>query len=383
LYFDLVYVFAIIQLSHHLLDDPTVRGALQSALLWSMVWLAWIHTAWVTSLINPEHPTFRILLVAHVAVSLVMFAALPTAFSGRGLLTAGLVVGVAYAVQQVGRYAFAVIALSGPVREPAQRTLRRNFERVLAWMALSGALAIGGGLAYGWVRALLWLLAVAADIAGGALNFPAPGLPRSPTSEWMVRGRHFARRCQAFVLIAMGESIIVIGATASRMHHIRAPAVASLVVAFATSVALWWLYFDRSAAASSTVIAQSYDPGALARAAYHYIHPVMVAGTIVTAAADGKTLSFPSSHPSTATTWLILGGPALFIAGHGAFRYAIWRLIPWNHLAGIVVLALLAAAAGVLPEFGLAACATVVVVAVAATDRRTQLAPARTTRWGQ
>jgi low temperature requirement protein LtrA len=377
LFFDLVYVFAIIQLSHHLLDDPTLRGALQAALLWAMVWLAWIHTTWVTSQINPEHPTFRVLLVANVLVSLVMFAALPSAFSG-----AGLVVGGAYAVQQVGRYAFVVIVLRGPSREPAQRALRRNFQRVLAWMALSGALAIGGGLAYGWIRALLWVLAVAIDVAGGALNFRIPGLPRSSISEWMIKGAHFAQRCQAFVLIAMGETIIIIGATASGMHHLRAAAVAAYAVTFATSVALWWLYFDRSADASSTIIAQSYDPGELARAAYHYIHPVMVAGIIVTAAADGKILSFPSAHPSAATTWLILGGPALFMAGHGAFRYAIWQNISWNHLAGIAVLALLAATAGVLPEVALAACAGIVVAVVAATDRRMPLAPAGTTRWG-
>jgi low temperature requirement protein LtrA len=153
------------------------------------------------------------------------------------------------------------------------------------------------------------------------------------------------------------------------MAHVTASAVGAFAVAFAGAVALWWLYFDRSAGASAEIIASSDDPGALARAAYHLIHPVMVAGIIVTAAGDQKILSFPSAHASTASAWMILGGPALFVAGHAAFKYAIWRRVSWNRLAGIAVLGALAAAVPVIPEVALAACAAVVVAAIAATDR--------------
>ena len=113
------------------------------------------------------------------------------------------------------------------------------------------------------------------------------------------------------------------------------------VVAFAGSVALWWLYFDQSADAAAQRIARSADPGRLGRSAYHFIHPVMVAGIIVAAAADEKVLSAPGATPSTASAWMILGGPALFLAGHAAFKFVVWGVVSWPRLAGIAVLALL------------------------------------------
>ena len=155
----------------------------------------------------------------------------------------------------------------------------------------------------------------------------------------------------------------------SDMARVSGAAIIAFVVAFAGSVALWWLYFDRSARASSEVIASSDDPGALARAAYHLIHPVMVAGIIVAAAGDEKILTLPSSHASAASAWMILGGPALFVGGHAAFKYAVWRHVSRNRIAGIVALALLAATVPVLPEVALAACAAAVIAAIAATDR--------------
>jgi low temperature requirement protein LtrA len=99
------------------------------------------------------------------------------------------------------------------------------------------------------------------------------------------------------------------------------------------------------------------------------IHPVMVAGIIVAAAADDKILTAPSSVASASSAWMVLGGPALFLAGHAAFKWVVWRVIPWTRLAGVAVLGLLGAAAPVLPEIALAACAAAVVAAVAASDR--------------
>ena len=360
LFFDLVYVFAVTQLSHHLLADPTLRGALQSALLWALVWLAWAYTTWVTNWMDPETSQLRILLIALMLVSLAMSAALPRAFSGTGLIVGG-----AYAVQQVGRSSFMVVALRGPASQP----LRQNYQRILAWCVLSGALAVAGGLVHGWGRDLLWVLVVAIDVAGGLTGFRTPWLGRSLTSDWTIEGGHFAERCQAFVLIALGESIVITGATMSAMAHVSAATVAAFVIAFAGSVALWWLYFDRSALASSLVIASADDPGALARAAYHLIHPVMVAGIIVAAAGDERILAHPSSPASAASAWMILGGPALFVAGHAAFKYAVWRHVSWNRIVGIAALALLAATVLVLPEIALAACSAAVVAAIAATDR--------------
>jgi hypothetical protein len=135
----------------------------------------------------------------------------------------------------------------------------------------SSALALGGGFAHGLARELLWLGSVCVDLTGGLVGF---------------------------------------------------------VVAFITSVTLWWLYFDSSAEAASEKIAHSDDPGRLGRPAYHLIHPVMVAGIIVTAAADEKVLSDLDIAANTASAWMILGGPALFLLGHAAFKFVVWQRVP-------------------------------------------------------
>jgi len=358
LFFDLVYVFAVTQLSHYLLHTPTVAGAFQAAILLAMVWLAWSYTTWVTNWLDPGRLPVRLVLVALMLVSLAMSAALPRAFTDLGEWVGG-----AYALMQVGRTAFMITVLPpGP--------LRRNFQRIQVWVVAASALAVAGGLAHGHAREGLWLAAVAVDVAGGLAGFAVPGMGRSHTSDWTIDGGHFAERCQAFILIALGESIVIIGAALTLVKHVSATEIGAFVVAFVGSVALWWLYFDRSADASAGIIANSGDPGRLGRSAYHLIHPVMVAGIIVTAAGDEKIVSEPSMHATTASAWFILGGPALFLAGHAAFKWVLWRVVSWNRLAGIAVLALLALAAASVPEIALAACAAVVVVAVAAADRR-------------
>jgi low temperature requirement protein LtrA len=357
LFFDLVYVFAVTQLSHYLLGHPTVVGALQAGLLLVMIWLVWSYTTWVTNWLDPERMPVRLLLVVLMLISLAMSASLPRAFEDLGLWVGG-----AYAIQQIGRSVFMVVALRG-------HALRANFARILAWCVVSGVLALGGGLAHGSARGLLWLLAVGVDLAGGAAGFYTPGLGRSRTSDWTIEGGHFAERCQAFILIALGESIVLIGATLAVQESATAVSVTGVVVAFGGSVALWWLYFDQSAEAAADKIARSGDPGRLGRSAYHLIHPVMVAGIVVTAAADEQVLSHPSRAATTALAWMILGGPALFLAGHAAFKLIVWRFVSWPRVAGVAVLALLALAARAIPALALAACTAVLVAVIAASDR--------------
>jgi low temperature requirement protein LtrA len=364
LFFDLVYVFAVTQLSHYLLGHADLRGALQTGLLLLMVWLVWSYTTWVTNWLDPDLMAVRLLLVALMLASLAMSVSLPRAFEDLGLWVGG-----AYAVQQVGRSVFMVIALRG-------HPLEANFQRILAWCVVSSAFAIAGGLAHGNARALLWLAAVCVDLLGGVIGFYTPGLGRSHTSDWTIEGGHFAERCQGFILIALGESIVIIGATLTE-KPVSASDVTAFVVGFIGAVALWWLYFDQSAEAAAEQIARSDDPGRLGRSAYHLIHPVMVAGIIVSAAADQKVLSDPAVTASTASAWMILGGPALFLAGHAAFKVAVWHYVSWPRVAGIAVLALLGLAAKAIPELGLATCAAGVVVAVAATDRLPGLHPPR------
>ena len=356
LFFDLVYVFAVTQISHYLLAHPTVTGALRSGLLLAMIWLVWAYTTWLTNWLDPDKIAVRLLLLALAGGSLVMSAAIPGAFATRGLA-----VGIAYAGMQIGRSAFAVIALRG-------RPLQRNYQRILAWCLVSGTLAVLGGIAGPDLRAGLWVAAVFVDLLGGAVGFYTPGLGRSTTREWTIEGGHFAERCQAFILIALGESIVVIGATLSGLTHIRGPEIAAFAVALVGSVGLWWLYFDRSAGEAARVISASDDPGRLGRSAYHMIHPVMVAGIIVGAAADELTLSDPTAPARGPVAWMILGGVGLFLAGHTAFKAVMWQVVSWNRIAAVVVLALLGLAAPHLSALALSACAAAVVLAVVITD---------------
>jgi low temperature requirement protein LtrA len=364
LFFDLVYVFAVTQLSHYLLDHRTAPGALQAALLLAMVWQLWAYTTWMTNWLDPVRIPVRLALLVLMLVSLVMSAALPRAFGDSGLL-----VGLAYAVMQVGRSLFTVWALRG-------QPLARNYLRILAWCCVSGALAVAGGLAAPVLpRAVCWLAAVAVDAGGAATGFWTPWLGRSTTAEWDIEGGHFAERCQAFLLIALGESIVVIGATLAGLlgplsapHADRAPVVAAFLVAFAGSVGLWWLYFDRSAGDAARLIAESADPGRLGRSAYHYIHPIMVAGIIVVAAGDERVLAGPDVVGAADTSWLILGGAGLYLAGHLAFKLTVWRRLSWPRAVALVVIALLGLAAPHVSALILSSCTAAVIIAVAVAD---------------
>src|SRR5215472_15144361 len=153
LFFDLVFVFAVTQLSHYLLNGHSPGGrpetAFRTALLLTMVWLLWAYTTWVTNWLDPDRIAVRLLLLVLALISLVFSAALPTAFARYGLI-----VGAAYFAMQVGRSGFTAVVIDDQV-------LRRNFQRILAWCVVSGLLALAGSLVYGDARVLLWLGAVA------------------------------------------------------------------------------------------------------------------------------------------------------------------------------------------------------------------------------
>ena len=357
LFFDLVYVFAVTQLSHYLFGHATFEGFLQTLLLLAVVWLAWAYTMWVTNWFDPERLPVRAMLVGQMLISLVLSIGLPEAFGHRGMLVAG-----AYVAMQVGRTIFVVLAAPG-------WELQRNFERVLTWCVASGVLYIAGALVHGHAREVLWLLGIAVDLGGAAVGFFTPGLGRSRTTEWTIEGGHMAERCRLFVIIALGESIVVIGSTVAGLHPVGGSQIAAFVTAFAGSVALWWVYFDRSAGEAARVVAAADDPGRLGTQAFHWIHPLMIAGIIVAASADGRVLEHPGGHASTSTAWLVLGGPALFLAGHAAFKAIVWRIVPWTRLAGVALLGLLVMLAGHVSPLALAIVGVLVVAAVAVTDR--------------
>jgi low temperature requirement protein LtrA len=356
LFFDLVYVFAVTQLSHLLLDHPTVGGALETLFLLLVVWWAWQYTTWFTNWFDPEALPVRLTLVAVMLASLVMSAALPEAFGEDGLMFA-----LAYVAMQVGRTGFVVLALG------ASHPLGGSFRRILAWFAASGVLWVAGGLLEGGARYALWLLALGVDYAGPAARYSTPGLGRSRTEEWTIEGAHFAERCQLFVIIALGESIIITGATFADLGT-SATTVAALVVAFLGSAALWWTYFARTARDASDAISRSADPGRMARSAYVYFHLPLIAGIIAVAAADELVLAHPGETATPALVSLILGGTALFVAGHGLFLWTVSGRVTWSRFVAVAALVALAPVGFAVPALALSAAAALVVIALAAWD---------------
>src|SRR5919199_782721 len=360
LFFDLVYVFAITQLSHLLLDHLTVGGALETLFLLLAVWWAWVYTTWVANWFDPDRLPVRLMLVAVMLASLVMSVAIPDAFGERGLMFA-----LAYVTIQVGRTVFVVIALNKSLGRSAP--LSRNFQRIFFWLLASGVLWIIGGLLEGEARYVLWALALAVEYVGPVVGVYTPGLGRSTTEVWTVEGGHAAERCQLFVIIALGESILVTGTTFGEIETSVAT-LGAFVVAFLGSVALWWIYFARAAEAAREVFASSEDPGRIARSAYTYFHLPMIAGIIAVAAADELTVAHPVEHGTAASVALTLGGTALFLAGHGLFKWAVFGMLSWPRVVAIAALIALIPAGFVVPALALGVAVVLIVAALAVWD---------------
>ena len=194
LFFDLVFVFAITQISHTQLAHFTPLGTLQTLLLFLAVWWVWIFTSWVTNWLDPEHTPVRALLFALMLAGLVVSTSIPKAFEARGLAF-----GLAFAAMQVGRSLFLMLAV--PRDRPG---LRSNALRILCWMSASALFWIAGGFADGTARLQLWSIALVIEYASPLARFWTPGLGKSSFEDWEVEGGHMAERCGLFIIIALG-----------------------------------------------------------------------------------------------------------------------------------------------------------------------------------
>jgi low temperature requirement protein LtrA len=360
LFFDLVFVFAVTQLSHSLIEHWSVTGALQTALLSVAVWWVWIYTAWVTNWLDPTKVPVRLALVALMLPGLILSSSIPKAFETRGLAF-----GASYVTMQVGRTLFFIWAVK------AHPLMERNFQRILAWLVLSGLFWLGGAFAENSLTRLwLWVVALSVEFVSPAIGFWVPGMGRSTTSDWDVDGGHMAERCGLFVIIALGESLLVTGATFAGMSWTMA-SVSALVVSYLSSLAMFWMYFDTSAELGNRAITGSVDPGRIARLVYTYIHLPLVAGIIMAAVADEFVLVHPTGHTEMGTAAAIVSGPLLFLVGNWLFKWAILARMPVSPLVAIVVTIILMALAAVLPPVGLMGVATAVLIASAAWEWRT------------
>ena len=354
LFFDLVFVFAVTQIAHTLLAHFTPLGVLQVTLLFLAVWWVWVFTTWITNWLDPEQTPVRLLLFAMMLGGLVLSTSIPTAFEGRGLWFA-----IAYAAMQVGKTVF--LWVSTP---PSRMLARLNAIRITAWLSMSAVFWIAGGLAEGQWRLVLWAIALVIEYISPAVRFWIPRYGPSSVADWVIEGGHMAERCALFVIVALGESVIVTGATFSELAW-SAENVTAFVSVLGGSIAMWWIYFHKGAEAGSEEISKSSEPGRLARLAYTYLHMPIIAGIIICAVADELVLKHPGGHSDLKTVISSIGGPLLFLVGTILFKYSFRGFLQLSHGFGIIALCLLAWFASELPPLMLSILTTAIMIVVA------------------
>jgi low temperature requirement protein LtrA len=354
LFFDLVFVFAVTQVSHTLLHHFTPLGAVEVTLLFLAVWWVWVYTAWVTNWLNPDLTPVRILIFLMMLGGLVLSTTIPTAFDGRGLWFA-----IAYATMQVGRTAFWLFAT------PRHRTaVRHNAIRILVWLCGSAIFWILGGFAHGEERLWFWIVALTIEYVSPAVRFWVPKLGFSSVEAWAVEGGHMAERCAGFIIIALGEAVVVNGATFAELDW-TADNILAFVSALTGAIAMWWIYFHKGAEAGSERISKSAESGRLARLAYTYLHMPIVAGIILTAVSDELVLKHPTGHSDVRTIVSTVGGPLVFLVGTILFKLAIRGFLQLSHGIGIILLLVLWWFAADLSPLWLSVATTVIMIVVA------------------
>ncbi len=355
LFFDLVYVFAIGQLSHHLVAHLDLRTAAETLVLALAVFYAWYMVAWGANWLDPNPLPVRMALLGLMFASLLMSVAVDDAFDDRAWL---FVTG--YLVLQVGRCAFLIVALRG-------RPQGEHFVNDLVWELLAGVLWVGGAIATGNARLLAWGWAVALAYAGGWAQHWLPGRGRRVDLEHTeIAAAHLVERFRLFFIIVLGETVLTTG-SAFVGEPFDLERLLALAIGFAGTVALWWCYFQRAEALGAQAAETAEDAGSVALWGTWTL-TLIVLGLIGIAVADEMAIAHPGDEATLGFTVLAFGGPALFLLSQLLFQYAVLRLVPRSRVLGIVALAILAVATGQLTLIVGIAASSAVLIAVAITD---------------
>jgi len=319
LFFDLVFVFAITQVTALMAADPTWRGLGHGMIVLGVLWWAWVAYAWLTNEIDPEEGSARIVMFGVMAAILVAALAVPRAFDGEGVLF-----GSAYLVVRVLHL---VLYTRGTDDDGVRGAVRRLAPSALA----GGALLIAGGAIGETAQTVLWSLALVVDLAGPMI---------AGVDGWRVSPGHFAERHGLIVIIALGESVVAVGAASGK--PVSAGIVLAGTFAIVIAGALWWAYFDVVALVAErhlrglTGVAQNR----VARDSYSYLHLPMIAGIVLIALGIKKTLLHVDAPLHAAPAAALGGGVALYLIGHVLFRLRNVRT--WNKQRVVVAVICLA-----------------------------------------
>ena len=333
LFFDLVFVFALTQVTSQLADDPTWGGVLRGMLVLAALWRVWAVYAWLTSTLDVDEGGVRLTMLASTAAMFGVALAVPGAFGDDALLF-----GVAYFLVRLLHVVLsAIVARDDPDRRSALR-------RFAPTGMLGASLLVVAGFLEGDARIAVWVLALAIDYLGPFVI----GLGRG----WRVAPEHFAERHGLIILIALGESIIAVGVGAGLELDTGVIAAATLGIVVVS--ALWWLYFDVAAifARRRLMRAIGIERARLQRDAYSYLHLPMIAGIVLFALGLKTTLGHPGETLDTVPAVALCGGAALYLLAHIAFLFRTTGRVFRRRTVGAVVLLALIPAARVMPALG-------------------------------
>ena len=333
LFFDLVFVLALTQCTALMADVPTVEGVAQAMLVLSALWWSWVGFAWLTSVVDPEVAVVRVVVFVAMAGFLVAALCVPGAFGGAALAFA-----LAYAVVRAAHIVLFVLA------SDEDAALRRSVLGLSASTTIGTTLLLTAAATDDRTQALLWVTALVID-CGGPLIFGADG--------WKLHPEHFSDRHGLIVIIALGESVVAVGSGVRPGEGGRVDGSVLLagVVATALVVALWWLYFDVVALAAARRLerARGGERNRLARDSYSYLHLPLIAGIVMIALGLKKTLGDVGAPLAGVPAAALLGGSALYLLAHVAFRLRNVRTLSRQRLGVAVVLLALVPAAREVP----------------------------------
>ena len=341
LFFDLVFVLALTQCTQLMSDHPNWGGLAKGILVLALLWWAWVGYSWITSVVDPEHDSVRIVIFAAMAGMLLVALAVPSAYGGLALEFA-----VAYAIVRYGQIGLFIIAS----RDNA--SLRHSVLTLAASTTVGVGILVAGSFLEGGAQVAVWAIALALDM-GSPYFFGSEG--------WRLVPAHFAERHGLILIIALGESIVAIGVgVAGELSFGQAMAA---VAGVGLAAAMWWLYFDVVAIVAARRLERA-PPGRvqneMARDSYSYLHFPMVAGIVLVAVALKKTLGDVDDPLKTVPAFALLGGMAAYLLAHVSFRYRHIHTINTRRAVLAVILVAFLPVATEIP-----ALATVSVVTVA------------------
>jgi low temperature requirement protein LtrA len=350
LLWDLVFVFALTQVTALLAGQLSWPGVGHGLLVLALIWWAWSAFVWAANAQDPDAPALRAALLLALVLIFIAGLAVPGAFGDDGLLFAVTYVGV--------RLVHLALYVDASRRGNASLRGIAGF----AFTSMAGmALLLAGSLVAGALRAGLWAAAALIDYVG---PIASRGRLRGMQA---VAVAHFAERYGLFVIICLGESIVAVGFEATS-HRLDARLLAAVISGLLVTVGLWWAYFGGVAAAAETRLRIHTDPVLAAADAYSYLHLMMVAGIIVFAVGIKKAIGADAAPLAANARLALYGGIALFLAGLAAFRHRIFGSPGRSGLVAIPILAALYAVTGGLAAWAVAATAAITVISVAALE---------------